>query len=211
MADEGAESQDINELFFEDPEDTQRKLLAATYRALCEHGYADLSLQTIGDEFEKSTSLIYYHYDSKDELVLDTLDAMLEQLEETLSEHPDDPESAIEVYLEMIDPEETKEPTLERAIVELRGQAPNSEQYKRRFERADTVIDQRLKQVVQAGIDQGVFVEQDAEQTGRVLYTLLTGVMVRRASTSDAEWISAISSEIRTRLYGDKAPAEEKH
>ncbi|QZA89146.1 TetR/AcrR family transcriptional regulator [Salinarchaeum sp. IM2453] len=205
MADEGEQPEDVNALFFDDPEDTQRKLLAATYRALCEHGYADLSLQTIGDEFGKSTSLIYYHYDSKDELVLDTLDAMLDQLEETLSDHPDDPEAALEVYLDMIEPGKTEEPTLERAIVELRGQAPNSEQYQKRFNRADAVIDQRLKQVVQAGIEQGVFVDQDPEETGRVLYTLLTGVMVRRASTNNDEWVTSISNEVRNRLYGDKS------
>ncbi|MEF8774483.1 MAG: helix-turn-helix domain-containing protein, partial [Halobacteriales archaeon] len=58
------------ELFDADAEDTDEALMAATYRALCEHGYADLTIQQIGAEFEKSTSLLYHHYDGKDELLV---------------------------------------------------------------------------------------------------------------------------------------------
>ncbi|PSP70021.1 TetR/AcrR family transcriptional regulator, partial [Halobacteriales archaeon QH_9_66_26] len=60
-------------------DDTQAAIMDATYRALCEHGYADLTIQTIADEFDKSKSLLYYHYDTKDEILIGLLDYLLGQ------------------------------------------------------------------------------------------------------------------------------------
>jgi len=51
--------------------------MSATYRALREHGYADLTIQQIADEFEKSKSLIYYHYDTRTELLVAFIDHLL--------------------------------------------------------------------------------------------------------------------------------------
>lgn len=42
------------------PPETHERLMQATYAALCEHGYADLTLRKIAAEFEKSRGLLYY-------------------------------------------------------------------------------------------------------------------------------------------------------
>ena len=39
--------------------DTQTAIMDATYRALCEHGYSNLTIDKIDAEFEKSKSLLY--------------------------------------------------------------------------------------------------------------------------------------------------------
>ena len=45
--------------------DSKKEIMEATYEALCKHGYAELSIEKIADEFDKGKSLIYYHYDDK--------------------------------------------------------------------------------------------------------------------------------------------------
>lgn len=69
---------------FATPSNTREEILAATYRSLREHGYADLTIEKIGREFEKSPSLVYHHFDDKDDLVLAMLDSLLDSFETTV-------------------------------------------------------------------------------------------------------------------------------
>ena len=66
--------------------------MKATYEALCTHGYTDLTAQDIADRTEKSKSLLFYHYDSKEDLVADFIDYLLdryvERVERTASLSP---------------------------------------------------------------------------------------------------------------------------
>jgi len=62
-------------------EETRDRLMDATYRALCEHGYAALTMQDIADEGDCSKSLLHYHYDTKEELLVALLAYLLERFE----------------------------------------------------------------------------------------------------------------------------------
>lgn len=66
--------------------DTEAELVEATYRALCKHGLASLTISGISRESSKSPSLLYYHYDSKDELVATCLDVLLTYVETAFEE-----------------------------------------------------------------------------------------------------------------------------
>lgn len=55
----------IAESFLESPDDTQEEIMRATHLALCEYGYADLTIQRISEHFPKSESLIFHHYEDK--------------------------------------------------------------------------------------------------------------------------------------------------
>jgi len=70
-------------------DDPATEILDATYRALCEHGYANLTLQDITAKADTSKSSIHYHYDSKDQLFV----AFLDDLYERFTERVDSPES----------------------------------------------------------------------------------------------------------------------
>lgn len=65
--------------------DTREAIVRATYRALCANGYADTTISAIAAEFEKSKSLLYYHYDGKDDLLEEFLRFVLDQLESELA------------------------------------------------------------------------------------------------------------------------------
>ncbi|WP_434522372.1 TetR/AcrR family transcriptional regulator [Halorubrum sp. AS12] len=71
---------------FAEPSDTRQAILGAAFRALCEHGYANVTIQRIGDEFDKSPSLVYHHYDGKDDLLIDLLGFLLDEFEASIAD-----------------------------------------------------------------------------------------------------------------------------
>ncbi len=201
--------------FFDAPDGTQEELLAATYRTLRTHGYAALSLQTIGEEFPKSTSLIYHHYDSKDELVLDCLDAMLDQLEQSIATDTEDPHASVATFLEMAHaPVDSPDYQFMRALTEMRGQASHDPIFRERFARGDRVMQAQLTATIEAGAEQGVFETSDPEQAAMRLYTLLTGAIVRRTSTDMTAHLAVIQTtaeELLTTEFSDlQAPPSEQ-
>ena len=72
-------------------EETRERIMDATYRALCEYGYASLTMQDIADECDCSTSLLHYHFDTKDDLLVALLDHLISRFEERVSPENDDP------------------------------------------------------------------------------------------------------------------------
>lgn len=200
----------MEELFSDEPDDTREAIMQATYHALCRHGYAGLTIQRIGDEFSKSKSLLYHHYDGKDELLLDFLAFMLSYYEETLPEQSyDDARDHLEAILDhALAPDRGAErDEYAAAIVELRAQAATDENYHEHFSRSDRFFRDRLADVVTTGIDQGVFRETDPDRTAAFLLTTMNGAMTRRATTDAAESLADVRRELQayleTSLYAE--------
>ena len=178
----------MGEDFFADPEGTREQILAATYRTLRERGYADLTISAIGEEFEKSPSLVYRHYDSKDDLVLACLRFMLEEFEAELTEADfEDPRGRLEEFvgwgLGDAPPEQRR---FVSTLVELRSQAVHDAAYREHFTRSDEVFVGYVADVIRAGIDRGEFRECDPVRMAETLVTTMSGAMLRR-STCESE------------------------
>ncbi len=185
---------------FEDPESTREEILAAAYRALCTHGYAELTMERIGEEFEKSVSLVYHHYDGKDDLLLACLEFMLENYRTDAGcDPPSDPREAMERFCDrllLVDaPSEAQQ--FVRALVELRGQAPHNPDYREYFTRSDRFLQERIETIIEAGIEQGVFHEVDPERAAGMLHTVFAGAFFRYATAEDTEWLDDVREEIR--------------
>jgi AcrR family transcriptional regulator len=164
----------------------EQEIVEATFRALQKHGYADLTIQKIGDEFEKSKSLLYYHYDEKDEIVRDLLDFAVEQFLADLDEQTDDdPVASLREMVDQLLPVEADEEALaaRHVIVELRAQAVVNPEFRAAF----TEIDERLYEQVRAYIERAV-------ETGRLevvnvgaaaeeFIALLNGALLESATT----------------------------
>jgi len=197
------------ESFLESPESTREEIMRATYLALCEHGYADLTVQRIGDQFPKSNSLVYHHYDSKDGLLLDFLGFMLDRFEEEMPfEDVDDPGEHLDAVLDHVFatplPDERRE--FVRAMVELRAQAANDERYREQFTRHDRFFTERIAAIVDAGIERGVFQSVDADAVATLLVTTINGSMTQRVTS--AETVAATVREqtdsvVRALLEGE--------
>ena len=63
-----------------DPTQTRERILDATFRRLVTEGYAALSVREIARDAGVNHALINYHFRSKDQLVIDVLDAMNQRL-----------------------------------------------------------------------------------------------------------------------------------
>ncbi|WP_435178305.1 TetR/AcrR family transcriptional regulator [Halorussus sp. AFM4] len=177
-------------LFEDAPDDTRTAIMEATYLALCEHGYANLTIQRIGDQFEKSKSLLYHHYDSKDELLVDFLEYLLEDFQANVPEREfDDAEQHLRTMLDhALDPAiDDEDCEFTGAMVELRAQAVHDEAYRDHFSRNDRFLREEIADVVRDGIDQGVFREVDPDQVAALLVTTISGSMLDRVTTDDAE------------------------
>ena len=186
--------------------DTQAAIMEATYRALCDHGYADLTIQAIADEFAKSKSLLYYHYDTKDEILVAFLSYMLDQF--PVEDAVDPADSPDDQLWSLIDNAVPPSPDAEQrafrvALFELRSQALSNEAYREQFTRADRFMKETLTDVLVAGIDDGTFRDVDVEPTVELLATILDGGMLRRTTiTGDntPEIREALAQYVETQL-----------
>lgn len=188
---------------FDAPSGTREEILVATYRALVEHGYADLTINRIGDKFEKSQSLVYHHYDSKDDVVLSCLEYMLEGVEtdRTNTEH-EDPRDHLEAILKWgIETDiSTEKEQFFSTMLDLRAQTIHREEYRDYFTKLDHVIEDLLSSIIRSGIEQGRFQECDPDAVASTLLTFQNGTLSRRTTVNESAWISDVNDELQRYL-----------
>jgi AcrR family transcriptional regulator len=140
--------------------DTRDRIMEATYQALARHGYVDLTIQRIADEFEKSKSLIYYHYDDKDDLLADFFSFMRERFEQDiLDESGNRPREKLERILEHALPDDASGEKRDflAAIVELKGVSASEEMFQDEFDRTDEFLRDSVEDVLREGVESGDF------------------------------------------------------
>jgi AcrR family transcriptional regulator len=158
--------------------DTREEIMHATYRALCEHGYANLSMQDIADELDKSRSLLHYHYDTREELLLAFVDHLVgwigDRLEETDTE---DPRLRLLEYVDSfvgaLDDEEGRR--FVTALFELRLQAVHNEAFRERLAAHYRSNVEAATTVIEEGVEAGVFRPVDPEATAEAIYSAVEG------------------------------------
>lgn len=169
--------------------ETEAEIMEATYRALACRGYAELSIAAIGEEFKKSPSLVYYHYDSKDDLLLSFLDFVVEEFTAMFEDgRDDDPESRLR---ELVDEALPVEPADEqrkfyRIFTELRTQSVRDPAYRERFRALETRIVEAVTELLREGTERGRFNVGDVDRTAEHLVALLLyGLKVRATSARE--------------------------
>lgn len=192
---------------FEDPADSREEILAATYRALSEHGYADLTIQRIGEEFDKSVGLLYYHYDTKDELVLATLEFLLAEFEARFTDlEVDEPREHLETLLDRLFGAEEDRTHLE-TLIELRARVTHDEAYRDHFARSDRVFEEYLADVLAAGVESGDFRECDPEAVATTLVVFVNGLLLRQVTDEGTDALDRARAELEAylaaRVYAD--------
>lgn len=171
-------------------EDSENQIMQATYRAFCKHGYADLSIQKIADEFEKGKSLIYYHFDNKEDLMLSFLDYMMDKAEITESDAA--PSQKIDIMLDKalgIEDEEQWE--FQKAFQEFRVQAQHNEKFREKFQEADKAFLQDISSIMdEAGAE-------NPEVAAEIFLSMLEGSISRKVSTGDREGLEKLKEDIK--------------
>jgi len=185
--------------------------MEATFRALSEHGYADLTVQAIADEFEKSKSLIHYHYDSKADLMVAflayLLDGFVEGVEGGAS---DDPLDRLRRMAEMVVVGlDGGAEDLHTALLGLRAQAPFDEDLRGQLVENDRLIRDLIADIVREGIESGQFREVDPERYAALFRSAVEGAQSHEIILGDDAPTDEAMAGIEEYLLEDLLVAEE--
>jgi AcrR family transcriptional regulator len=170
-------------------------IMCATYRALCRHGYADLTMQDIADEWSKSKSALLYHYDTKRDLLL----AVLEHLYESYTDRVEAPEAGTprDRLVAVIDAALTGHGSeacrqLRTALFEVSAQAPYDEAFRERLQRFDRHLADEVEALVTEGVASGQFRDDaDVEAVTTLLVTVVQGAHSRRIALATDDDVAA--------------------
>jgi len=172
--------------------ETADEIIAATSRALSEHGYADLTMQRIAEEASMTTAAIHYHFDTKAELLNAFLDDLLDRFEAGLACDADDPRERIETFLDAVF-SPSKNDEFPVALMELKAQAPYQDSFRRRFLDLDEVMRSVVATAVRDGVEMGHFEAADPDLVARHVVTTINGAHLRTVALGeDAETTRAV-------------------
>ncbi|MFB6183720.1 MAG: TetR/AcrR family transcriptional regulator [Haloarculaceae archaeon] len=185
-----------------DPESAREEIMHATYRALCEHGYADLTTKAIADESGTSTALLHYYFDTKEDLLVAFLEFLLERLQETVDVEAarDDPPKQLAILVEklLFGPDDYKD--FQTAMLELRSQAPFNAAYREQLRKNDREVTKLVADIVDRGIEAGVFRDVDPDRTARYLVATIDGARTQWVTLDDDAVLADVSEELRADL-----------
>lgn len=164
----------------------EEEIMEAIYRALLNHGYADLSISQIADELDKSKAAIYYHYNTKDDLLVAFLEFAVDRFEETIdtetgNEPAADLEHVIEKLLPLQPAEEQRQ--LQAVLVGLRSQGVTSEVFREQFTQIDERLAATIRGIVNRGIEEDTFRDVDSSRVAEHILATVNGAMYGRATT----------------------------
>lgn len=153
------------------------------YRALRAHGYADVTMQDIADECSKSKSLLHYHYDTKEDLLVAFLDYVITDSEARVRAHADDPPAerlAGFVGWFVFEADAADREAFHIALLELRTQGPFNERIREQLVRSDRLLRGTVADILESGIEAGVFREVDVSETAALIVATLDGARTRQ-------------------------------
>ncbi|EMA28708.1 TetR/AcrR family transcriptional regulator [Haloarcula japonica] len=178
--------------FAGEPADSHEAIMRATFRALREYGYAGLSIQRIADEADLSKSTFYHHFDGKEDLLLSFQEFILTEFNRIFQiESTGDPEQDIKTFVSLIlddFPDCVETPDKNAVLgsyVEMRAQAVQNPDFREKFTETDKLFARQFAQIIEDGIEQGVFADVDPETVSQFMITILDGVILQNATRND--------------------------
>jgi len=195
-----------------DEDSPRAAIMDATFRALAKHGYADLTVQAIADEFEKSKSLIHYHYDSKADLLVAFLSSLLDEfIDEVEGGGAADPRERLRRMAEIVvvgmgDDEATRD--FHTALLGMRAQAPFEPELQEQLVENDRLIRGVVADIVREGIEAGQFRAVDPERYAALFRSAIEGAQSHDVILGDAAPTDEAFAGIETYLIDDLLVAD---
>jgi AcrR family transcriptional regulator len=159
--------------------DTDDEVMTATYRALCAHGFADLTMQRIADETELSKAALHYHYDTKEDLLQAFLEYLVDDFESRLACDAADPDERLDTFVEAVFGPAEAGSDFGVALLEIKARAPYSEPYRERLAALDERMRETVASAVRDGVAAGRYADCDPEDVARFVVTAINGAHVR--------------------------------
>jgi AcrR family transcriptional regulator len=186
---------------FRDPQSSEEEIFRATWEALQEHGFADVSIQRIADETDLGKSTIYHHFEGKDDLLTSFASEFMEaHVDALMLELPDGDllalfDRALDLFVLGEAPDGT---TLEHLVgdqindvyLQLRAHATRDPAYRSAIADADRIGRERMIALVELGKEEGLFREEvDPERVAATLYTFVETSLLVRCTSDDTDWL----------------------
>jgi len=185
--------------------ETREQLLEATRQALCNHGFADLTMQAIADESDKSKAALHYHFDTKEQLLAATLEYLLEEfLEEVDVGENDDPETQLRGLIEAMlfgpngrEGDSSEHWEFHTALLEVQSHAPHDETYRAQFTDNFDSVRKVYAEIIRDGIKQGLFRDVDPEAVATHIMTSIKGARVHQVATEHDDVAASVHDTLR--------------
>ncbi|WP_460921999.1 TetR/AcrR family transcriptional regulator [Salinarchaeum chitinilyticum] len=195
-------------------DDPAEDIMGATFRALCEHGYADLTMRDIAEESDRSKAALHYHYDDKEGLLVAFLEHLYDSFDDRLGEYrldaarEDDAEAARTVDAD-VDPDEQLRAFIDAALhppadgdarefrtalMEIKAQVPYQDAFQEQIRQFDEFVTTTVSALVAAGQAEGIYRDSvDPDHVGQFVLTVFDGAGTRHV-VADAPVECAIAS-----------------
>ncbi len=177
--------------------DAREEIMTATYEALCEHGYTDLTAQDIADRTGKSKSHLFYYYDSTEDLMVDFVDFLLERFTARVAEVSElPPVDRLATFVDwfLYGPNDHEQVSFHTALLELRAQAPYNDRFREQLQRSDELLRTTLEGILREGLETGAFCEHEPSETAALLIASFDGARVRHLTTAQDEYLEEVRS-----------------
>lgn len=164
------------------------QIMEAVDQALRKQGYAELTMQDIADESEKSKSLLHYHYDTKEDLLVAFLDDLISDYEQRMACRDGQPptERLVEFLARFVfTPEDTGREQFHLALLEMRSRGPFNDRIREQLARSDETLRNTAADIITDGIEAGVFAEVDPDRTAALLVATLDGARTRQITLGE--------------------------
>lgn len=166
--------------------DTQTTFMEATYRALCTHGYADLTMQDIADETDKSKAALHYHFDGKDDLFREFLAYLHEDFTDLVADHSEGSpvERLVALVRRVLNPvDDDADQQFNTAFMEIKAQAPYRDGYREVLRRFDDDLKREVADLVAEAVEAGQYADDtDPDDIAEHVLTYVHGTWTRAAA-----------------------------
>lgn len=151
--------------------DSRTEILEATLNVLVETGFSNLTFSKIADEADISKSLINYHFETKEDLVLELVDWMIEV---TLTDEREkkEGEDREDYLLRILLPEDEEKRKIQRVVLELGTVSPHNEEIAEKFREMHRKFREYLKDTIDGS--------EDKEPGADFVLSALIGLSFRR-------------------------------
>jgi len=170
-----------------DAPETRVAIMEATYRALCEHGYANLTTQRIADELGKSTALLHYYFESKEALLVAFLEYLLTRLDTRVTEEVATPPERLAVLVDTLLPGPDAASDIGIALLEMKAQSPYTAAFRTQLRANDERIEALIESIIADGLETGDFAAVDPSLVAERLLILIEGARTRSVVLDSTE------------------------
>jgi len=163
-------------------------LIRTTYRAISEKGAHRVSLQEIADRADVSKGIILYHFGSKDRLLLQTMEWVLQRNAERIRKAiatETEPRRQVLVMLDVIFRDADANRRFYLTYLDLLDRAARVPEFSRLNATFHSIVNSLYADVIRNGVSAEVFEVEDVEEAAYTLRAIVDGLFLQWLQETD--------------------------